>query len=54
MVTNRPANAGDTGSVPSLGGFNMPRGDSARGQHLLSLCPGGREPQLLSPYAADA
>ena len=37
MVESLPANAGDTGSSPGLGGSHMPRSDWAR------------EPQLLSP-----
>ena len=44
MVENLPANAGDTGSGPGLGGSHMPRSNWAREPQLLSmrvwsLCP---------------
>ena len=37
MVENLPANAGDTGSSPGLGGSYMPRSNWAREPQLLSL-----------------
>ena len=37
MVESLPANAGDMGSSPGLGGSRMPRSDWARGPQLLSL-----------------
>ena len=37
MVENLPANAGDTGSSPGLGGSHMLRSNWAREQQLLSL-----------------
>ena len=37
MVENLPANAGDVGSSPGLGGSHMPRSNSAREPRLLSL-----------------
>ena len=37
VVENLPANAGDTGSIPGLGGSHMPRSDWAREPQLLSL-----------------
>ena len=37
VVENLPANAGDTGSSPGLGGSHMPRSNWARGPRLLSL-----------------
>ena len=37
VVESLPANAGDTGSSPGLGGSHMPRSDWARGPQLLSL-----------------
>ena len=37
MVENLPANAGDTGSSPGLGGSHMPWGNWAREPQLLSL-----------------
>ena len=48
MVENLPANAGDTGSSPGLGGSHMPRSDWARESQLLSLrvwslCSAARE-----------
>ena len=39
MVENLPANAGDTGSSPGLGGSHMPRSNWAREPQLLSLEP---------------
>ena len=38
MVESPPANAGDTGSSPGLGGSHMPWSGWARGPQLLSLC----------------
>ena len=38
MDENLPANAGDTGSSPGLGGSHVPRSDWAREPQLLSLC----------------
>ena len=37
VVENLPANAGDTGSGPGLGGSHMPRSNWAREPRLLSL-----------------
>ena len=37
VVESLPANAGDTGSSPGLGGPHMPRSDWAREPQLLSL-----------------
>ena len=37
VVENLPANAGDAGSSPGLGGSHMPRSSWARGPQLLSL-----------------
>ena len=37
VVRSPPANAGDTGSSPGLGGSHMPRSDWAREPQLLSL-----------------
>ena len=37
MVGGLPANAGDTGSSPGLGGSHMPRSDWAHEPQLLSL-----------------
>ena len=38
VVENLPANAGDTGSSPGLGGSHVPRSGWTRGPQLLSLC----------------
>ena len=38
VVENLPANAGDTGSSPGLGGSHMPWSKWAREPQLLSLC----------------
>ena len=37
VVEHLPANAGDTGSGPGLGGSHMPRSNQAREPQLLSL-----------------
>ena len=37
VVENPPANAGDTGSSPGLGGSHMPRSSWTREPQLLSL-----------------
>ena len=37
VVENLPANAGDTGSSPGLGGSHVPRSNWAREPQLLSL-----------------
>ena len=37
MVENLPANAGDTGSSPGLGGSHVPRSSWAHEPQLLSL-----------------
>ena len=37
MVESLPANAGDTGSSPGLGGSHVPRSGWARAPQLLSL-----------------
>ena len=37
VVESLPANAGDTGSGPGLGGSHMPRSGWVRGPQLLSL-----------------
>ena len=37
VVEGLPANAGDTGSSPGLGGSHMPQSDWAREPQLLSL-----------------
>ena len=38
MVGSLPANAGDMGSGPGLGGSHMPRSSWPREPQLLSLC----------------
>ena len=47
VVKNPPANAGDTGSSPSLGRSHMPWSNQARAPQLMSLYSGAHEPQLL-------
>ena len=51
MVKNPPDNAGDTGSIPGPGRYNMPWSNEARAPQLLSLRSRARGPQLLSPCA---
>ena len=52
MVENLPANAGDTGSSPGLGGSHMPRSSWAHEPQLLglrvwSLCSATREAAIV-------
>ena len=52
MVENLPANAGDMGSSPGLGGSHMPWSDYAREPQLLSLrvwslCSATREAAIM-------
>ena len=52
VVQSLPANAGDTGSSPGLGGSRMPRSDWAREPQLLSLrvwslCSATREAAIM-------
>ena len=54
VVESLPANAGDTGSSPGLGGSHMPRSNKAHAPRLPSLCSRAREPRLLSPSATTA
>ena len=49
MVKNPPASAGDTGSSPGPGRFQVLQSNSARAPQLLSLRSRAREPQLLKP-----
>ena len=49
VVGSPPANAGDTGSSPGLGGSHMPRSRWAHVPQLLALRSGTHEPQLLKP-----
>ena len=53
MVKNPPANAGDMGSSPGLGGSHMPRSNWAREPQLLSLrvwslCSATREAAIVT------
>ena len=52
MVGSLPANAGDAGSGPGLGGSHMPRSSCTREPQLLSLrvwslCSAGREAAIV-------
>ena len=47
MVENLPANAGDMGSSPGLGGSHMLRSNWAREPQLLSLCSATREAAMV-------
>ena len=58
VVENLPANAGDTGSSPGLGGSHMPRSNWAREPQLLSLrvwslCSAKREAAIVRPAHRD-
>ena len=52
MVESLPANAGDTGSSPGLGGSHVPRSNWVREPQLLSLrvwslCSATREAEIV-------
>ena len=52
VVESLPANAGDTGSSPGLGGSHMPRSNGVREPQLLSLrvwslCSAAREAAIV-------
>ena len=49
VFKNLSANAGDTGLIPDLGQFYMPRRNEACVPELLSLCSRAQEPQLPKP-----
>ena len=58
VVEGLPANAGDTGSGPGLGGSHMPRSGWAREPQLLSLrvwslCSATREAAIMRPTHRD-
>ena len=58
MVESLPANAGDTGSSPGVGGSHMPRSNWARAPQLLSLrvwslCSVTREAAIVRPAHHD-
>ena len=53
MVESLPANAGDTGSSPGMGGSHVPRSNSVREPQLLSLCSATREATIVrGPHTA--
>ena len=53
VVRNRPANTGDTGSIPSPGRSHMPWSNWAHGPQLLSLCfAAGEATAVRSPCTA--
>ena len=54
VVTNLPANTGDTDLIPVSGRSHMPRSNYACTPKLLSLCPTARETQLLKPVSPRA
>ena len=51
VVKNLPINAGDTGSIPGLGGFHMLGNNSACVPQLWSLCPRAWDLNLVEPWA---
>ena len=50
---NLPASAGDTGTIPDLGRFHMPRGNQARAPQLLRPRSRACELQLLKPLSRE-
>ena len=53
MVKNAPSNAGDLGSIPSLGRSHMLQSNQACAPQLLSLCSRAWDPQLLSLHTLE-
>ena len=49
VVKNLPANTGDTGLIPSPGGFYVPRNNSAHGPQVLNLCSRAQEVSATEP-----
>ena len=49
VVKNPPANAGDTGLIPSLGRPHVPQSNEAHSPQLLKLCSRAGELQLRKP-----
>ena len=49
VIKKLPANAGDTGSIPSRGRPRVLQSNWARVAQLLSSCSRAREPQVLKP-----
>ena len=55
VLRNRPANEGDTGLIPGLGRFHMPRGNKAQAPQLLKpLHPRARAQQQEKPPQGEA
>ena len=54
MVKNLPANVGDMGVIPNLGGSHVLWSNKAGVLQLLSQCSGAWEPQPVSPRDATA
>ena len=52
VVKNLQANAGDLGSIPSLGRSHMPRSKETHAPQLLNRCSRDQESQLLNLRAA--
>ena len=52
VVKNLQANAGDLGSIPSLGRSHMPRSKETHAPQLLNRCSRDQESQLLNSHAA--
>ena len=53
VVKNPPANAGNMGLTPRLGGSHTLRSSQAREPQLLSLCSKARELQLPRPASLE-
>jgi len=53
VAKNPPANAGDTGLIPGMGGSHMQCNNQAQGPQLWRLCSRVREPQLLKSEALE-
>ena len=54
VVESPPANAGDMGLIPDLGGSHMARGNWALVPQLLTLCSMASKPRLLKPMNPGA
>jgi len=54
VVKNPPANIGDMGSIPDLGGSLMPQSNWAHAPQPLSLCSRAQELQKEKPLQREA
>ena len=54
VIGSPPANSGDMGLIPGLGGFHLPQDSRAYVPQLLSPCSRAQETQLLMPTSPSS